>query len=178
MGCLPKYERILLKKIGFKNTYFQVLPGFPTLKETVAHIQPNGQFWTVFCQNGQNGNICQKSVWNIFSLLKALINCKVSEKSNERFSSNSVTYVRTDGRTYGRESLGLQRLRRETKNAPKIGVKWLFLAHFHILNNLFSVFLCNTLSYIRFQSKICQKVPSQYFSAILRSAILTNRKKH
>ena len=25
----------------------------------------------------------QKSVWNIFSLLKALINCKVSEKSNE-----------------------------------------------------------------------------------------------
>ena len=43
----------------------------------------NGQFWTVFGQNGQNGNFYQKSVWNIFLQLKALINCKVSEKSNE-----------------------------------------------------------------------------------------------
>ena len=47
---------------------------------------------------------------------QALTNCKVSEKSNERFSSNSVTDVRTDARTNERESLGLQRLRRETKN--------------------------------------------------------------
>ena len=47
-----------------------------------------------------------------FSHLQALTNYKVSEKSNERFSSNRVT----DARTNGRESLGLQRLRRETKN--------------------------------------------------------------
>ena len=43
----------------------------------------NGQFWTVFGQNGQNGNFVQKSAWNIFSQLKALTNGKVSEKSNE-----------------------------------------------------------------------------------------------
>ena len=66
-----------------KNTYFQVFQGFPALKETVAHIQPNVQFWTVFCQNGQNGIFFQKSLWNIFLRLKAIINCKVSQKSNE-----------------------------------------------------------------------------------------------
>ena len=101
-GCLQKYEWNLLK-IGFKNTYFQVFQGFPALKETVAHIQPNGQFWTIFGQNGQNGIFFKKAI-GTFSLWKALINCKVSEKSNERFSSNSVTdvrtYVRTDARTW------------------------------------------------------------------------------
>ena len=86
----------------------------------------NGQFWTVFGQNGQNGNFFKKALRKFFLLLQALTNCKVSEKSNERFSSNSVTdgrtYVRTDAR--GRESLGLQRLRRETEKpdkTPKIG---------------------------------------------------------
>ena len=44
-----------------------------------------GQFWTVFSQNGQNGENYQKSAWNIFSHLQALTKCKVSEKSNERF---------------------------------------------------------------------------------------------
>ena len=29
----------------------------------------NGQFWTVFAQNGQNGNFFQKSAWNIFLAL-------------------------------------------------------------------------------------------------------------
>ena len=88
-------------EIGFENTYFQVFQGFPAL-ETVAHIQPNGQFWTVFGQNGQNGNFFQKSAWNIFSHLQALTNCKVSEKSNERFSSNSVTYGQTHVCTHER----------------------------------------------------------------------------
>ena len=45
----------------------------------------NGQFWTVFGQNGQNGNFFQKSDWNIFSLLKARINCKISEKIMKGF---------------------------------------------------------------------------------------------
>ena len=40
----------------------------------------NGQFWTVFGQNGQNGNFLQKALGKFFSCLKALINCKVSEK--------------------------------------------------------------------------------------------------
>ena len=54
------------------------------------------------------------------SPIHVLANCKVSEKSNERFSRNCVTDERTngrmDGRTDRRDSLGLQRLRRETKN--------------------------------------------------------------
>ena len=53
----------------------------------------------------------KKALGTFFSHLQALTNCKVSEKSNERFSSNSVA----DARTYGCESLGLQWLRRETK---------------------------------------------------------------
>ena len=59
-----------------------------------------GPFWTVFGQNGQNGENYQKSAWNIFFHLQALTNCKVSEKSNERFPRKSVvngrTYVRTN----------------------------------------------------------------------------------
>ena len=67
---------------------------------------------------------------------QALTNCKVSEKSNERFSTNSVTDyvhtrmyrrtyglrmdVRTDGRTDGRESLGVLQLRRETKKSVNL----------------------------------------------------------
>ena len=72
-----------MHEIGFENTYFQVFQGFPALKETVAHIQPNGQFWKIFGQNGQNGFFFKKAFGTFFSLLKALINCKVSEKSNE-----------------------------------------------------------------------------------------------
>ena len=79
----------------------------------------NGQFWTFFGQNGQNGNFFEKVLGTFFSRLKALTNCKVSEKSNERILSNRVTHVRTDGR----ESLGLQRLRRETKNDPNLAKK-------------------------------------------------------
>ena len=94
MGCLLKYEKNMLK-IGFNNTYFQVFQGFPALKET--HIQPNGQFWIVFGQNGQNGIFFKKSFGTFFSLLKALINCKVSGKSNEGIPRNRVADERTDG---------------------------------------------------------------------------------
>ena len=51
--------------------------------------------------------IFQKSSWKLFLRLQALTNCKVSEKSKERFSSN-------------RESLGFQRLRVETKKVRTI----------------------------------------------------------
>ena len=47
--------------------------------------------------------------WTFFSRLQALTNFKVSEKCNERFSRNCVTD--------GRDSLGLKRLRRETKKS-------------------------------------------------------------
>ena len=58
-------------------------------KETRAHIQPNGQFWTFFGQNGRNGIFFKKAFRTFFSPFKALINCKVSEKSNERFPRKS-----------------------------------------------------------------------------------------
>ena len=59
----------------------------------------NGQFWTAFGPNGQNGNFFKKALGTFFSRIQALTNCKVSEKSNERFSSNRVTHACTDGRT-------------------------------------------------------------------------------
>ena len=59
-----------LLKIGFKNIYFQVFQGFPALKQTVAHIQTNGQFWTVFGQNGQNGLFFKKAFQKIFFAVK------------------------------------------------------------------------------------------------------------
>ena len=82
-------------------------------------LAQNGQFWTVFGQNGQNGNFFKIALGTFFSHLQAVTNCKVSEKSNERFSSNRVTDRRTYARMDGRESLGLQRLRRETKKMLK-----------------------------------------------------------
>ena len=94
-GLFAVMRRNLLE-IGFENTYFQVFQGFPALKDTVAHIQPNGQFWTVFGQNGQNGNFFQKSAWNIFLPLQALTNCKVSEKVIKGFRENKL---RMDKRT-------------------------------------------------------------------------------
>ena len=64
----------------------------------------NGQFCTVFDQNEQTGIFFKKAFGTFFSRLQALTNCKVSEKINEGFSSNRVTYGRTDRP----ESSGLQ----------------------------------------------------------------------
>ena len=76
-------------------------------------------FGEFLAKMGKTGNFSKKALGTFFSRLQALTNCKVSEKSNERFSSNSVTDGRTHIRTDGCESLGLQRLRRETKNVRK-----------------------------------------------------------
>ena len=57
-----------------------------------------GQF---LAKMGKTGIFFKKALGTFFSHLQALTNCKVSEKSNERFLSNRMTYV-TDGRTYGR----------------------------------------------------------------------------
>ena len=73
-----------------------------------------GQF---LAKMGKTGIFFKKALGTFFSHLQALTNCNVSERSNEWFSSNRVTYGRTDRRTYGRESLGLQRLRRETNKS-------------------------------------------------------------
>ena len=81
-------------EIGFENTYL-VFQGFPALKETRAHIQPNGQFLTIFGQNGQNGNFFKKALRKFLSRLQALTNWKVSEKSIEQ-QRDERTHVRTD----------------------------------------------------------------------------------
>ena len=52
---------------------------------------------------------------------KALPNCKVSEKTNVRIPRYPVTNGRTDERTDNSESLGLNRLCRETKNILTVG---------------------------------------------------------
>ena len=71
--------------------------------------------------------IIKKALGTFFSHLQALTKCKVSEKSNERFSRNCVTNERTDERTNGRDSLGLfSANRRETKNVHF----WTYLGHF------------------------------------------------
>ena len=102
-GCLAKYELHLLK-IGFKNTYVQVFQGFPALKETHAHIQPNGHFDQFLAKMAKTMKIIKKALGTFFSHLQALTNCKVSEKSNERFPRKRVTNVRTDGRTDRRDT--------------------------------------------------------------------------
>ena len=75
-----------------------------------------GQFRPVFGQNGEN---YQKSAWNIFlSLTSPNYNCKVSEKSNERFLRKSVTDERTYERMYGQTRLlrSQRPVGQETKN--------------------------------------------------------------
>ena len=79
--------------------------------ERIAKKCENLHFWAFWAKMANFGQFLvkmgkteiffQKSAWNIFfSRLQALTNCKVSEKSNERFPRNSVTYERTDVRTY------------------------------------------------------------------------------
>ena len=45
----------------------------------------------------KTGIFVKKALGTFLSRLQALTNCKVSEKSNERFSRNCVTNERTDG---------------------------------------------------------------------------------
>ena len=87
-----------------------------------GHLGKKGPFWTVFGQNGQNGENYQKSAWNIFPRLQALTNCKVSEKSNERFPRKSVTdermHARTDVRTNTTPKVSTTSWSRDQKNFP------------------------------------------------------------
>ena len=66
----PNTNGTCLKSVSKALSHFT----FPALKETIAHIHPNGQFWTVFGQNGQNGENYQKTLGTFFSRLQALTN--------------------------------------------------------------------------------------------------------
>ena len=49
---------------------FSGFQGFPALKETVAHIERNGQFWTDFGQMGKTGFFSKKRLEHFFLGLK------------------------------------------------------------------------------------------------------------
>ena len=51
---------------------------------------------------GETGIFFKKALGTFLSRLEALTNCKVSEKSNEWFSTNQVMNGRTDVSTYER----------------------------------------------------------------------------
>ena len=57
-------------------------------------LAKNGQFWKFLAKMGETGFFFKKAFGKFFSLLKALINCKVSEKSNEgiprKMQKNSI----------------------------------------------------------------------------------------
>ena len=46
-------------------------------------LAKNGQFWKFLAKMAETGIFFQKAFGTFFSLLKALINCKDSEKNNE-----------------------------------------------------------------------------------------------
>ena len=53
-------------------------------------------FGKFLAKMGKTGIFFKKSLGTFFSRLQALSNCKVSEKSNERFPRKRVTNVQTD----------------------------------------------------------------------------------
>ena len=75
---------------------------FTALKETCAHIQPNGHFDQFLAKMAKTVKIIKKALGTFFSHLQALTKCKVSEKSNERFPRKSVMDVRTNACTHVR----------------------------------------------------------------------------
>ena len=62
-----------------------------------GHFRPKRAILEVFGQNGQTVKIFKKAFGTFFSHLQALTNCKVSEKSKERFPRKSLAYERTNG---------------------------------------------------------------------------------
>ena len=87
-----------LKSVS-KTPTFRFFRDSQPLKRLLHTSSQMDNFGKFLAKMGKTRIFFKKTIGTFFSLLKALINCKVSEKSNERFSSNSVTYVRTYGRT-------------------------------------------------------------------------------
>ena len=64
-----------------------------------SFLAKKGHFGQFLAKMAKTVKIIKKALGTFFSHLQALTNCKVSEKSNERFPRKRVTYVLTDGRT-------------------------------------------------------------------------------
>ena len=95
-GCLPKYEWNSLK-IGFKNTYFQVVLGFSAIPASCKIQHPAkwsilDSFWSKWAKR----EFFQKISWKIFSRLQALTNCKFQKKVMNGFRE---TVSRTNEQT-------------------------------------------------------------------------------
>ena len=67
--------------------------------------------------------IIKKALGTFYSHLQALTNCKVSEKSNERFPRKSMAHIRMDERTDGRTN-GHTRLLRSQRPVGRETKKW------------------------------------------------------
>ena len=68
-----------------------------------GHFWPKKQILDSFWPKWAKREFFQKELGTFFTRLQALTNCKVSEKSNERFSRNCVTNGRTNGRMNGQK---------------------------------------------------------------------------
>ena len=107
--ALFEFSQKILKRIFFPTPKTRLSKKRGNSNERIAkknaknlHFGHFGPKWPIldsFWPKWAKREFFQKSAWNIFSRLQALTNCKVSEKSNERFSSNRVTYARTYART-------------------------------------------------------------------------------
>ena len=67
-------------------------------------LAKKGQFGQFLAKMAKTVKIFKKALETFFSHLQALTNCKVSEKSNERFPRKSGTDERTHACTYEHDS--------------------------------------------------------------------------
>ena len=94
-GCLLKYEWNLLK-IGFKNTYFLVFPGFPAIPESsqISKFRPNlGQFrpkrafFEISTKNWKRNNLSTPETMLPMKNLKILMRGSGNKMKNLHFWS-------------------------------------------------------------------------------------------
>ena len=88
-------------KLISKTTTFRFFRDFQPLKGLFHTSSQMANFAQFLTKMAKTVKIIKKVLGTFFSHLQALTNCKVSEKSNERFPRKRVTHVRTYVRTYG-----------------------------------------------------------------------------
>ena len=97
-----------LKSVS-KTPTFRFFRDFQPLKRLLHTSSQMTNFDQFLVKMAKTVKIIKKALGTFFSHLEALTNCKVSEKSNERFPRKSVTDEQTNGRT-----------NRQTDATPKV----------------------------------------------------------
>ena len=92
-----------LKSVS-KTPTFRFFRDFQPLKGLFHTSSQMANFDHILSKMAKMEKIIKIALGTFFSHLQALTNCKVSEKSNERFPRKSVTDERTDERTDRRDS--------------------------------------------------------------------------